>query len=225
MSDAPNIVDGHGIDSNHPLGPELLEVTEQLRRLIELTVRTAASPAALATASKALAQVETVLAENLPPWSPSVGLMPGPNRNPNDYFPFSPVIGRYNPLSGPAEFEAKDGVVTGRANLGSAYEGPPGCVHGGVIAEIFDELLGVANISAGAGAMTGTLTIIYRSPTPLYTELTLAAHTISIDGRKVNATGTLYVGDRLCAEAQGIFILVSGAGFVEHAINHGGPSE
>ncbi len=47
------------------------------------------------------------------------------------------------------------------------YEGPPTCVHGGVIAELFDELLGISNILAGPGAMTGTLTIRYRRPTPL----------------------------------------------------------
>ncbi len=50
-----------------------------------------------------------------------------------------------------------------------AYEGPPTCVHGGVIAEVFDEVLGAANIVAGVRAMTGTLTVRYRKPTPLNT--------------------------------------------------------
>ena len=80
------------------------------------------------------------------------------------------MIGRYNPLAPPVRSRSIDGAVHGTANLDAAYEGPPGCVHGGVIASMFDELLGVANISAGVGAMTGTLTIKYRSPTPLQTD-------------------------------------------------------
>ena len=50
-----------------------------------------------------------------------------------------------------------------------AYEGPPTCVHGGVIAETFDEVLGAANMVAGNPGMTGTLTVRYRKPTPLRT--------------------------------------------------------
>ena len=89
------------------------------------------------------------------------------------------------------------------------------------IAGLFDEILGVANIAAGVGAMTGTLTIVYRSPTPLYTEVTLEAHTTSIEGRKVRTVGTLSAGDRLCAEAHGIFILVEHERFATHTRAHG----
>jgi acyl-CoA thioesterase FadM len=71
------------------------------------------------------------------------------------------------------------------------------------------------------GAMTGTLTVVYRSPTPLYTDLTLEAHTVRIDGRKVRTTGTLSTGERLCAEADGIFILVEHERFASHARDHG----
>ena len=111
--------------------------------------------------------------------------------------------------------------MRGHGLLGAAYEGPPGCVHGGVIAGLFDELLGVANIVAGVGAMTGTLTVVYRTPTPLYTELRLAARTLGVDGRKVRTVGTLHVGDRLCAEAEGVFILVDLERFAAHTLASG----
>ena len=42
--------------------------------------------------------------------------------------------------------------------LGPVYEGPPGHVHGGLVAAMFDELLGFAQLSGG---FTGTLTIRY----------------------------------------------------------------
>jgi acyl-CoA thioesterase FadM len=91
-----------------------------------------------------------------------------------------------------------------------------------VIAGLFDEILGVANISAGVGAMTGTLTITYRSPTPLKTDLTFFAKVEAVDGRKVRTTGTIHAGDRLCAEANGIFIIVDHSKFLAHTDAHGG---
>jgi acyl-coenzyme A thioesterase PaaI-like protein len=115
----------------------------------------------------------------------------------------------------------RDGRVHATAHVTAAYEGPPGCVHGGVIAGLFDELLGVANIASGHGAMTGTLTIVYRSPTPLYSDLTLEGHTTGASGRKVFASGTIHAGDRLCAEADGIFISVPHERFWEHTHQHG----
>ncbi len=62
--------------------------------------------------------------------------------------------------------------VIGHANFGVAYEGPPGYVHGGIIAAAFDEVLGMAQSLTGNPGMTGTLSIRYRRPDPcLLTEL------------------------------------------------------
>jgi hypothetical protein len=106
--------------------------------------------------------------------------------------------------------DGENGVreVRGRVTYGYAYEGPPTCVHGGVIAELFDELLGMSNILAGAGAMTGTLKIRYRRPTPLLAPLELAARHTGKEGRKVFAWGGIYYRGELTAEAQGVFIEV-----------------
>jgi acyl-CoA thioesterase FadM len=98
-------------------------------------------------------------------------------------------------------------------------------VHGGILAGLFDELLGIANIAAGVGAMTGTLTIRYRSPTPLYADLRLAGRTDRIDGRKVYTSGTLHVGDRLCVEADGIFVSVDRERFVDHTGAYGAAAQ
>ena len=90
----------------------------------------------------------------------------------------------------------------------SAYEGPPGCVHGGYIAAAFDELLGFANSLSGTPGMTGTLTIRYRRPTPLHTELRFEGRYERSEGRKIFTTGQLFSGETLCAEADGLFIAV-----------------
>ena len=83
-----------------------------------------------------------------------------------------------------------DDVMYGRATFGSAYEGPPGCVHGGYVAAAFDEVLGSAQSLAGRPGMTVRLTVNYRNPTPLHTELTFAGRVTQVDGRKTFTEGT-----------------------------------
>ena len=126
------------------------------------------------------------------------------------FFDHSPMIGLSNPLAPPIELRADaDGrTVHGRAVFGSAYEGPPGCVHGGYIAAAFDELLGFANSLSGTPGMTGTLTIRYRRPTPLHSELRFEGRFARSEGRKIYTTGQLFAADTLCAEADGLFIAV-----------------
>jgi acyl-coenzyme A thioesterase PaaI-like protein len=133
--------------------------------------------------------------------------------HPQDIFSTSPVIGFANPVAPPVEVWAVQGhegwrEVRGRVTFGYAYEGPPTCVHGGVIAALFDELLGMSNILVGSGAMTGTLTIRYRRPTPLLAPLELAARHTGKEGRKVYAWGGIYSQGHLTAEADGVFIEV-----------------
>jgi len=216
-----SVVDGHGADATHPPGSELERFTAVLRRLINQGVHTSASPQLLDGAAAALEVVAGQLEPVTPPWAPSVPAF-YEGMKPEDFFPFSPMIGRYNALAPPVTVEVVDGAVHGTGNLDAAYEGPPGCVHGGVIAALFDELLGVANISAGVGAMTGTLTITYRSPTPLQSDLTFYAKVLGVEGRKVRTMGTIHAGDRLCAEADGIFILVDHSRFLTHTETRGG---
>ena len=56
--------------------------------------------------------------------------------------------------------------------------------------------------------MTGTLTIRYRSPTPLHTPLRFEAAVTGVDGRKIFTTGRCFADDVLTAEAEGIFISI-----------------
>ena len=56
--------------------------------------------------------------------------------------------------------------------------------------------------------MTGRLTVHYRSPTPLHTELRFEGALDGVDGRKILTRGELWAGDVLCAEAEGLFISI-----------------
>lgn len=124
------------------------------------------------------------------------------------HFDFSPLIGLSNPLSPPIEMSSDEetGRVRGEVVFGSAYEGPPGCVHGGYVAAAFDEVLGYSETFSGNPGMTGTLTVIYRSPTPLHEPLVFEAWIERSEGRKVFCRGTLHAGKQLCAEADAIFV-------------------
>ena len=93
--------------------------------------------------------------------------------DPMEFFPYSPIIGRLHPASPPVEFWVEGEEVHGRMNLSAVYAGPPGLVHGGVIAEIFDELLGTVNVVMGRGGYTGSLNVRYQRPTPLMKEISM----------------------------------------------------
>ena len=126
--------------------------------------------------------------------------------DPHAFFDHSPMLGRANPLAPPIELWIEDDVMHGRATFGGAYEGPPGCVHGGYVAAAFDEVLGSAQSLGGKPGMTGRLIVHYRSPTPLRTELHFQGRVVDVEGRKTFTEGTVHAGDRLCAEAEGLFI-------------------
>jgi acyl-coenzyme A thioesterase PaaI-like protein len=136
------------------------------------------------------------------------GEAPLAGRDPHAFFDHSPMLGRANPLAPPIELWGDGDVMRGRATFGAAYEGPPGCVHGGYIAAAFDEVLGSAQSLGGRPGMTARLTVNYRSPTPLHTELAFAARVVDVDGRKTFTEGTLHAGDRLCAEGEGLFVAI-----------------
>ena len=119
------------------------------------------------------------------------------------HFDFSPLIGRSNPLAPPISLREENGRVLGEVTFGSAYEGPPGSLHGGYVAAAFDEVLGYAQSLTGSPGMTGRLEVSYRSPTPLHTPLRFEAWVESVEGRKITARCTLHAGERLCAEAPG----------------------
>lgn len=124
--------------------------------------------------------------------------------------PYAAFTGILHPIAPPIHLvvHAREpyAEVTGTVSYGFAYEGPPGCVHGGFIAAGFDEMLGLAQSTSQQRRMTGQLDITYRNPTPLRTELRYAARIERVEGRKAVVSGTLHAGDVLCAEACGLFI-------------------
>lgn len=78
-----------------------------------------------------------------------------------------------------------DGSVSATATLGHNYEGPPGHLHGGIIATLMDETMSKANRARGEIALTRQLQVEYLRPIPSSRPIHLRGHVERIEGRKL----------------------------------------
>lgn len=118
------------------------------------------------------------------------------------------VVGLRNPIAPPLVIDKSDeGRAWSTFHLGALYEGPPGMVHGGVVALVLDQLLGEAAAAGGSPGMTGTLSLRYEQNTPLG-ECSGEAWIDRVEGVKTIVKGELRRGDgETTVRAEGIFIL------------------
>ena len=192
-------------------GIERLALAGAARRLLTAARVTAVDEDAVSEATELLEQAAKLLEADQMEGLHRQGVMGDleagfESRDPMQFFPYSPIIGRLNPASPPAEFWAEGDEVHGSMNLSAVYAGPPGMVHGGIIAMVFDELLGVVNVVNDRGGYTGTLKVVYQRPTPLLKEITLRAWPSGSEGRKLYVSGQMVCDGTVTASAEGIFV-------------------
>lgn len=123
------------------------------------------------------------------------------------------VIGLRNAIAPPLTIQHGDDAAScwSEFTLGSAYEGPPGWVHGGVCALVLDHVLGEAASSGLTKPLfTGTLTLRFVRGTPLG-RLRADAAVERTEGVKSFVSGHLSDADGVTVEAEGIFITPSWA--------------
>jgi len=100
-----------------------------------------------------------------------------------------------------------DGQVEGTVSFGRWFLGGGMAAHGGAVALLFDEVLGIqAGLAAGGMTRTAYLKVDYRALTPIDTELVARAWIDRVEGRKLFVRGELRHGEALCAEADGLFL-------------------
>jgi hypothetical protein len=75
----------------------------------------------------------------------------------DDLMDFSPVGGLANSVAPPMRIKKQNDMAVGTVNFSKSYEGAAGVVHGGYIAAVFDELLGLTQSLSGKASWTGTL--------------------------------------------------------------------
>jgi acyl-coenzyme A thioesterase PaaI-like protein len=182
-------------------------LADAVRRLMDATVLTDADEAEMLSVAKALDAIseqlegqDCVRLSHGTRW-PSRERMVQGDRDHN------PVAGPANPMAPPMLVTVgEDDEVSAELTMRPIHEGPPGGVHGGWVASLLDQLLGIANIASGNPAMTGELTIRYRRPTPIGVPLTLRGRTTAVDGRRVETTGEIIADGEVTASAVGLFI-------------------
>jgi acyl-coenzyme A thioesterase PaaI-like protein len=186
--------------------PERSRLAEAVRRAIDVVMTVEdATGAQMETAAESI-EAATALLAGPRAVTPEGLRRTSRDRDHGDYLPRSPIVGESSPLAPPIAWEWVPPRILGRVVFGAAYEGPPGYVHGGIIALAFDEMLGMANIASGHPGMTGTLKVRYRRPTPLYREVRFEAWVDRVEGRRIMTRGTLSCDDDLCAECDGVFV-------------------
>ncbi len=213
MSDPKaKVIESHW-DASKTSGNEMWEqkrrLADAMRLVIERLVPSNAPVDELSRAAEALERYAEALKAH-PRLLKVMGHSEAANAgNVGAFFDQSPMIGLANPLAPPITIQKTgERTAAGHVRFGSAYEGPPGSVHGGYVACAFDEVLGFVQSLSGNPGMTGTLTVKYRKPTPLHTDLVIETEWARSEGRKVFCEGRILAGDVVTAEAEGIFIAV-----------------
>jgi acyl-coenzyme A thioesterase PaaI-like protein len=86
--------------------------------------------------------------------------------------------------------------------------GRNGAAHGGVIAQLFDSLLGftAAKLTRSLYQRTAYLHVNYRQIVPVEKDLHVEAGIERIDDRKIFVEGRLTDGDTLLADGEALFV-------------------
>ncbi len=176
-------------------------LADAVRELVDATIRTEAGDEVVAGARSAIEAVTASLRQRIRPVGVSyrVDGRPLPLGN--------AAVGVCNPIAPPVVVHHEGG---GRCHsefvLGSAYEGPPRMVHGGVSALVLDHMLGeAASEGLSKPRFTGTITVKYLRGTPLG-PLRSEAWIEGKEGVKVFARGNISDATGVTVEAEGVFI-------------------
>ena len=180
-------------------------LTEALRRLNEISLRTTMDHATIAEATKKVDELTELLSAEMIPGN--FGVVVTTSGHVRGYG--NSVVGTRNPIAPPLKIvqDREKGGASSEFFLNALYEGPPGKVHGGVLALVLDQIFGEAAAAGGTPGMTGTLTLRYRRPTALGA-CSASAWVASTAGIKTIVKGELRDADgEVTVEAEGLFIL------------------
>ena len=104
------------------------------------------------------------------------------------------------------ELEPRDGGVAGRFFAKQDHQGPPGYVHGGVMAAALDESMSLLLHAQGKLAPTERLHVELHAPAPIGTFVALQAEVEGVDGPRLTLTASASGDAGLLATARGTFV-------------------
>jgi acyl-coenzyme A thioesterase PaaI-like protein len=182
------------------------ELADDIRGIVDVAIRTRVTADRIAAARDLVKQATQILAEDAPPEPAGIHF----NAEGRSWNWGNAVVGVRNAIAPPVILHwDEDGSVRSEVDLGVAYEGPPGCVHGGVSALLLDHLMGeTASAAHTRLIVTGTLTLRYERPLPLG-RIRMQAQITNEDGRKVTVAAHIGPedGTEPAVVATGLFIV------------------
>lgn len=194
---------------------EMADLSDAVRRWIALAVSNRAPAGEAAAAAAALHALADGFDRHVPDPPPPTTYLPEDEERGQDgpdvlaeRLAYDFVIGRYSPLALPLTLSFEPPLAIARGRFTLPYEGPPGCVHGAVLAACFDIVLTGANLIAGAGGPTVRLSARYRRPTRLHDEVVLEGWVTRLEGRRIFSEGRLVQNGVVTVEAEGEFAAI-----------------
>lgn len=106
-------------------------------------------------------------------------------------------------------YRNENNCLRARVWFGPETEGPPGHCHGGSLAAVMDEVLGLAAWTEGHPVVVGNLNINFRNMLPLELVVTVESRVVSVDGRKVVVQGRICAGEVVYAEGECLCVTMS----------------
>jgi len=89
------------------------------------------------------------------------------------------------------------------------HEGPPGYLHGGLVATLLDEAMSKLNRPLNVLAMTRHMEVDYLRPVPLYKPLVVTSRHLRREGRKLFHEAEIQLPNGIVlAHGQGLFIVI-----------------
>lgn len=105
-------------------------------------------------------------------------------------------------------YRTDDPAVRAKVVFGPRTQGAPGIAHGGSMAALFDELMGVSVWATGGPAYSLDLHVRFRKALPIPDRYVGEARVERVEGRKVWTSARLrdVSGGTLFAEAEGMYL-------------------
>lgn len=188
-------------------------VARQLRQLCASWLERDLDETAMASFERALEELHAVVvtARRRDRLSPSVEdlLSSGrPDGASLEDVPDSIVSGSDNPLGLGLKIRREGDAAVARIRLGQTYMGPPGRVHGGVLAAILDDLTRANLLVLGIPAFTARLEVNFRAAAPVGAELVFRSQLRRRDGRKIYLALEVHHGGMLVADGNALLLTI-----------------
>lgn len=119
----------------------------------------------------------------------------------------TPASSARNPIAPPMSIDWDGTESRCELSLPLQYQGPPGRVHGGIVALLLDHVLGnAANAGEGPRSFTRYLNVSYEAATLIGEPLTIVGRVGLKDGRKLFMQGEVLCHGEVSARGDGLWL-------------------